>query len=200
MFGLLLFVLLTFFLLSKLNEILGIKIGFQINKENIMDFTVADAQEKEISETDQKILDLKAVYSGFDSKDFLSRSQKAFEIIFCAYAAGNLKTLKELLCPRLFQAFSMAIEDRKSRGETLEGILVRIVNAEIVDSSICNNDILVTVKFTTEQSNVLKSKEGKIIEGNADFIETRRDVWVFSHKKTFRDPRWYLQEIKSEDQ
>ncbi|MDR3187214.1 MAG: Tim44/TimA family putative adaptor protein [Holosporaceae bacterium] len=200
MFGLLLFVLLTLFLLAKLNEILGIKIGFQINKENLMDFTAIDEQEKEISETNQKISNLKTIYDGFDPKDFLSKSRKAFEIIFSAYAAGNLKTLKELLCPRLFQAFSMAIEDRKSRGETLEGILVRIVDAEIMDSSVCNSDILVTVKFITEQSNVLKSKEGKIIEGNADFIEARHDVWVFSRQRSSRNPRWYLQEIKSENQ
>jgi predicted lipid-binding transport protein (Tim44 family) len=199
-FGLLLFVLLTFFLLTKLNEILGTKIGFQINKENLMDFTRADIQEKEISETNQKISDIKAVYDEFDSSDFLSKSQKAFEIIFSAYAEGDLKTLKGLLRPRLFQAFSMAIEDRKSRGETLDGILMRIVDAEIVDSSICNNDIFVMVKFITEQSNVLKSKEGKIIEGNADFIETHQDIWVFSHQKSSRDPRWYLQEIKSGDQ
>ncbi|MDR1375542.1 MAG: Tim44/TimA family putative adaptor protein [Holosporaceae bacterium] len=200
MFSLLLFVLLTFFLLTKLNEILGIKIGFQIHKENLKDFTVADVEEKEVAETNQKILAIKAVYSEFDSHDFLAKAQKAFEIIFFAYAGGDIKTLKGLLCPRIFQAFSLAIDDRKSRDEMLEGILVRIINTEILDSSVYNDDILVTVKFITEQSNVLKSGDGKIIEGNADFIETRQDVWVFSRKKSSRDLRWYLQEIKSENQ
>ena len=110
-----------------------------------------------------------------------------------------MNTLKELLAPRIFQAFSMAIKDRKSRNETLEGILVRFICTEIVSSDVSASDLFITVRFETEQSNVLKDGNGQIIEGNADFVETRTDVWVFSRKKDSTDPRWFLYEIKSEE-
>jgi predicted lipid-binding transport protein (Tim44 family) len=91
----------------------------------------------------------------------------------------------------------MAIEDRKKRGEILEGALVRFVHSEITDVSNVDDDLFVTVKFETEQSNVLKLKDGTILEGNADFIENRTETWSFSKKKTSADARWYLHEIKS---
>ncbi|MDR0968447.1 MAG: TIM44-like domain-containing protein, partial [Holosporaceae bacterium] len=81
--------------------------------------------------------------------------------------------------------------------ETLEGILVRFVNSEVVDAETTDDDIFVTVKFETEQSNVLKSEDGTILEGDADFVENRVEVWAFSRKKSSTDSRWYLCEIKS---
>jgi predicted lipid-binding transport protein (Tim44 family) len=182
----------------KLNEILGLRTGFYIKKENQRDFSSkSEVKETAVSEVDKKILRIKKIYSNFDSADFLKKAEKAFEIIFEAYSKGDVKTLKGLLSPRIFNAFSMAIEDRKKRGETLEGILARFINSEIVGADSADDDAFITVKFETEQSNVLKSKDGMILEGNVDFVENRIEVWTFSRKKSSTDSRWYLCEIKS---
>ncbi|MDR2158145.1 MAG: Tim44/TimA family putative adaptor protein [Holosporaceae bacterium] len=198
MLGLFFFALITFFLMAKLNEILGFRTGFHIKKENLYNPNENSIRETTISEMDKKISQIKEVYPAFDVDDFLKKSQKAFEIIFSAYSSGDVKTLKDLLSPRIFQAFSMAVEDRKKRRETLEGILVRFIRAEIIDIASTEEDIFATVRFETEQSNVLKSEDGSILEGNADFVELRTDVWSFSRKKSASDSRWYLYEIKSE--
>jgi predicted lipid-binding transport protein (Tim44 family) len=197
MFGLFVFMLLTFFLVMKLNDILGMRIGFKIEEDKLRDFT--KSADNEISEVDGKMASVLSVYPKFDANDFLDKSKRAFEMIFTAYASGDDKILKELLCPRIFQAFSMAINDRKIRGEILEGILVRIISAEIIDSSVVDDDVCVVVKFVTEQSNVLRSADGKIIEGNSDFVETRTDVWSFLRNRSSKSLRWYLQEIKSNE-
>jgi predicted lipid-binding transport protein (Tim44 family) len=141
---------------------------------------------------------VKDVYPTFDAKDFLDKAQKAFELIFTAYSKGDTKTLKGLLSPRIFHAFSMAIEDRRKRHEMLEGILVRFVNSEIVGVSSEGDEIFITVQFETEQSNVLKSEDGTILEGNTDFVEKRTEIWLFCRKKSSNDSRWYLYEIKSD--
>jgi predicted lipid-binding transport protein (Tim44 family) len=154
--------------------------------------------ETTISEIDRKIARIREVFPRFNAEDFLSKSQKAFEIIFSAYSEGDIKSLKELLSPRIFQAFSMAVEDRKKRRETLKGVLVRFIKVEIVEANLTEDDIFVAVKFETEQSNVLQSEDGSILEGNADFVEIRTDIWLFSRKKSAADSRWYLCEIKSE--
>ena len=120
-------------------------------------------------------------------------------MIFKAYSEGDKSTLKELLVPRTYQAFSMAIDDRNSRGEILEGNLVSFSKVELIDAKVENENIFVTVKFVTEQSNVLKTLDGKILEGSSDFVENRTDIWVFSRKIKSTDSKWFLYEIKSEE-
>jgi predicted lipid-binding transport protein (Tim44 family) len=192
------FIFLTLFLLAKLNDVLGLRMGFHIKKDDFRDFSSKNVpQETAVSEIDKRFLQFKKLYSSFDATDFLQKAQKAFEIIFNAYSKGDIKTLKSLLSPRIFYAFSMAIEDRKKRGEILEGVLIRFIHSEITDISNVDDDLFVIVKFETEQSNVLKLKDGTILEGNADFIENRTEIWSFSRKKASTDARWYLHEIKS---
>jgi predicted lipid-binding transport protein (Tim44 family) len=199
MFGIIFFIALTFYLLVKLNEILGTRAGFFVEKERFRDFSKkSNVQDAVVSEKNDKVSEMKKIYPSFNSEDFLDKAQKAFQIIFEAYSSGNTRALKELLAPRIFHAFSMAIEDRKKRKEILEGIFVRFISSEITETSFEEDTVLITVRFETEQSNVLKSEDGTILEGNADFVEKRTEVWVFGRKKKSNDSRWYLYEIKSD--
>ncbi|MDR2781042.1 MAG: Tim44/TimA family putative adaptor protein [Holosporaceae bacterium] len=199
MLGLFIFVIITIFLLTKLNDILGTRTGFYINKDNLHDFSKESViQETTVSEADNKVMEVRKAYPTFNPEDFLGKARRVFEIVFEAYSKGDTKTLKGLLSPRIFHAFSMAIDDRKKRREILEGIFVRFISAEIVDVSSTDDEVFVTVKFETEQSNVLKSEDGTVLEGNADFVEKRTEIWSFSRKKSSNDPRWYLYEIKSD--
>lgn len=197
MLTILIFAAVTCFLLIKLNEIIGIDVGFRISKERFKDVQKADI--KEIPELEKKLRNISDHYKKFNPEDFLNKSQKVFEIVFKAYAGEDKKSLKELLTPRTYGAFSMAIDDRKKRGEILEGDLVGFSKVEIIDAEVTKENIFITVKFITEQSNVLRSSDGTILEGNPDFVENRTDVWVFSRKNSSSDPKWFLHEIKSED-
>lgn len=197
MITIIVFAIVSFFLLMKLNEIIGIEVGFKISKENLRDFSEADV--KEISDVEKNLKVISSHYKKFDLDDFLKKSQRAFEMIFKAYSEGDKSTLKELLVPRTYQAFSMAIDDRNSRGEILEGNLVSFSKVELIDAKVENENIFVTVKFVTEQSNVLKTLDGKILEGSSDFVENRTDIWVFSRKIKSTDSKWFLYEIKSEE-
>ena len=197
MLTILIFAAVTFFLAVRLNEILGIDVGFKISKERFKEAEKTDI--REVPEPERKLREVARSYKKFNTEDFLNKSQKVFEMVFKAYAEEDKGSLKELLAPRTFSAFSMAIDDRRRRRETLEGNLVGFGKVEIIDAEVTKEDIFVTVKFVTEQSNVLKSFDGTILEGSLDFVETRTDVWVFSRKIDSSDPKWFLYEIKSED-
>lgn len=199
MISFLIFVFITMFLLSKLRDILGMHVGFKVDKQNDPMFTEETSIEEIISpesDLEKKIAAVSNAYQKFDQNDFIDKAKKAFEIIFVAYAKGDKKTLKNLMTSRIYNAFSLAIDDRNSRKEILDGSLLRFIKSEITDANISNDDILITMKFDTEQSNVLKSEQGEILEGNSDFIENRSDIWVFCRKKTSTDSRWFLYEIK----
>ncbi|MBR1734789.1 MAG: Tim44 domain-containing protein [Alphaproteobacteria bacterium] len=192
MFAFFFFFCVTVFLLIRLNDILGTHIGFKtdFNDKRLFSDDESTIEEVRKDDTSSVHADL-----GFIPNGFLEKSKKAFEIVFEAYANGDKDTLKGLLAPKLYSAFCLAIDDRQSRGEKLEGILVRFLSAEIVESSINNEDAFITVKFVTEQSNVLKSRDGIVLEGDSDFVEKRTDTWVFCHKKSSNSPVWLLYEI-----
>ena len=197
MLTIIVFALITFFLIIKLNNIIGISIGFKIEKENLRDF--AKEEIKEVITLDSKVQLIKKHYKSFDLDDFLQKAQKVFEIIFKAYAQEDKHILKDLLAPRTYKAFTMAIDDRKKRHETLEGSIESFSKIELLDAKIADDNILATVKFVTQQCTVLKGNDGKILEGGTEFVETHTDVWVFSRPISSNNNRWLLYEIKSED-
>ena len=196
MFSLLVFIVITVLLIMRLNDILGMNVGFKVDVQKNDTFSEDSSIEEVHRDKDKvNIKDMFGNYADFVPHDFLNKSKKAFEIIFEAYAEGDKRTLKDLLAPKLCNAFSMAIDDRNSRGEKLEGILVRFISADITDVSANDEDVFVTVKFITEQSNVLKDRNGMIIEGNSDFVENHTDTWIFCRKKSSISSTWLLYEI-----
>lgn len=197
MVALIVFALLTFFLMVKLNGILGFHVGFTVEKEKLPEFAKADIQDVTMTDLEQKLCRLKDRDPGFDVVDFKRRAQKAFEMIFEAYAKEDKETLRELLDPRVFMAFALAIDDRRKRSEKLEGTIVRFVSVDIVDVNIEEDVCSIVVKFVTEQSGILKNEIGEIIEGNPNFVENRTDVWAFAKEISSNSPAWYLKEIKT---
>ncbi len=195
----LLFAILTLVLLIKLNEILGVSIGFKISRENFENPTAEKSEIKEFSEQEKILKTMSKNGLKFDEEDFLKKAKKVFELVFNAYSSGDKSTLKDLLSPRTFKAFSMAIDDRKKREETLEGSILQFVKTELIESNVDNETMYITVQFVTDQITVLKSKDGIILEGSPDYVESRTDLWVFSRKINSSDPRWFLHEIKSEN-
>jgi predicted lipid-binding transport protein (Tim44 family) len=203
MITLFLFIAVTVFFLSVLNDILGTRQGFMRESEEEKKFSEdagyveeVQSKEKDISEVEEQIRNFSYSCRNFDSKNFTDKAKQAFQIVFDAYSACDKNTLKKLLAPKLYNAFVMATDDRISRKETLEGMLLGFSSADIIDAYIIDNEIFITVKFVTKQSNVLKSETGEILEGNSEFVETRTDIWIFYRKKSSEDPRWFVYEIK----
>jgi predicted lipid-binding transport protein (Tim44 family) len=174
-----------------LNELIGIDIGFKIEKERLNnDYFENKKKEKNIFGDDMPT---------FNPDDFLAKAKKAFAIIFKAYAEGDKDTLSTLLSPSMYKAFAMAIDDRNDRKEILCGTIERFASAEIIDTGVRGNDLFVVVKFVTEQSNVLKTQSGEILEGSPDFIESRTEIFSFFRNKSSKDERWILCEIKENE-
>ena len=199
MFSLIFFMIITFFLIHKLDEMLGLRVGFSDNKQNRNDFFAEE--ESEIEETtvqplQKKLDEIAAFYPRFERDDFLKKSRAAFEIIFKAYARGDKRSMKDLVSARVMEAFSRAIDDRNSREEKLEGNIERFISSEIIDASTSDESLFITVKFVTEQSNILRDRDNQIIEGAEDFVENRTDIWTFFRKKSASDNKWFLYELK----
>ncbi|PCI40589.1 MAG: hypothetical protein COB46_06450 [Rhodospirillaceae bacterium] len=128
----------------------------------------------------------------FHAKDFLEGANFAFEMILNAYAEGNTKTLKPLLSSDVYGGFAGAIEDRETRGQTLQETLVGIGETELVEAYMDSREAHVTVKFVSEQISALLDSEGSVIEGDPTKVINATDYWTFARSTKSRNPNWTL--------
>ena len=133
----------------------------------------------------------------FDPEGFLAGARSAFEMIVQAFAAGDVKTLRSMLNDEVYENFSAAVKERESANETLETTIVGIKKADIIEARINGRMAFVTVKFLSEQVNVTRDKDGKVIDGDPNKLTEVTDIWIFARNTRARDPNWTLVETRS---
>lgn len=136
--------------------------------------------------------DIRSADPKFDAVDFVAGARVAFEMIVGAFAQGDAKALRPLLSDQVFANFAGAIEERNREKQRHETTLVGILSAEIVGAALKNDEAQVTVKFVSQQINVTKDQEGRIIDGDPSEVANITDVWTFARQVKSRDPNWVL--------
>lgn len=182
---------------TKLSEESAAKIFDIIMKEAEKHKTSANSEEnvKDVNLSEpQKTL---AQIPHFEENTFLSGAKKAFEIILTAFSKADLETLEMLVNKTIYNKFKDIIEKRKNEGITSELDFIGFNKAEIIDAKITKNNIAkITVEFISQQVNLLKDKEDKIIEGDDQYIQTITDKWTFEKSITSTNPNWVLVSTK----
>jgi len=145
------------------------------------------------------ITEIRAADPSFNAEDFLVGARVAFEMVLGAYATGDRRTLENLLSPDVLSNFIRAIDDREAAGQTMEDTLVGIRRADIVEAYMENEAAMVTVKFVSEQVNVIRDAEGQIASGNPNEVADVIDFWTFSRDTRASDPNWVLVATRSLD-
>lgn len=128
----------------------------------------------------------------FDMVDFVVGARVAFEMIVGAFAQGDTKALRPLLNDQVYGNFAGAIEERNRNKERHETTLVGILSADIAGAALKGDEAQVTVKFVSQQINVTKDQEGRIIDGDPSEVANITDIWTFSRPVKSRDPNWVL--------
>ena len=149
--------------------------------------------EEELSEID-KVLDK---IPGFNREKFLTGAERAFEIIISAFSKGDVETLEMLVSKSLLKKFQEIIEKRKAEGITSETDFIGFDDVEITNAKISKSEVAkITVRFVSEQVNILKNKDGEVIEGDENFIQNITDSWTFERALTSTNPNWLLVSTK----
>ena len=168
----------------------------QISKTNQSQKTVKDV----FFHNDPKInSNLREIYNqdeNFDSKEFLDGSKKAFEFIIKKYSEEELEPLKNLLSSSIYKDFKSQIDARVKKSQNLDVTIIGIKSAEIVNASLKSKIALICVKFSSEQVQVVKDLEGKIVEGDNNQILSIEEKWSFSKNLKSKDPNWTLEKIE----
>ena len=126
----------------------------------------------------------------FSPKSFLEGAKQAYEMIVTAFAEGDRQTLKNLLDKPIYDSFQRAITEREGEGKTVDFTFVGLPRIAIVDAEFDKKDVNVTVDFHAEVVSATRDKDGNLVEGNADQVQTIADEWTFSRNPKSRDPNW----------
>ncbi|WP_108461788.1 Tim44/TimA family putative adaptor protein [Devosia naphthalenivorans] len=126
----------------------------------------------------------------FTPKSFLEGAKQAYEMIVTAFATGDRQTLKNLLEKDVFDGFQRAIADREAAGQTVDFTFVGLPKTEIFEAEYDKKNVMLTVRFHAEVVSATRDKDGNLVEGNADQVQTIADEWTFARNPKSRDPNW----------
>lgn len=157
----------------------------------------ADATSDEPLSLAARINQVRDADGGFDEKTFLSGARAAFEMIVQAFAAGDLASLRPLLSDEVFANFARAVKDRQAAGETLETSVAALRDVDLVDVRLDGSVAFITIRFASDQTNVTKNAEGRIIDGDPNEPLEVIDIWTFARNVRSRDPNWTLVETRA---
>ncbi|NBP73626.1 MAG: Tim44 domain-containing protein, partial [Alphaproteobacteria bacterium] len=145
------------------------------------------------------IQEIRAADGTFDPGGFADGARSAFEMIVQGFAEGDRDNLKMLLANDVYENFEAAIDEREEAGETLESTIIGIKSADVIEAGMDGRKAMVTVKFVSEQVNVTRDSEDRIIDGDPNQVTEITDIWTFSRDTTSRDPNWKLVETRSQN-
>jgi predicted lipid-binding transport protein (Tim44 family) len=128
----------------------------------------------------------------FSPRRFATGAQSAFEMVVEAFAKGDTATLRPLLGDDVYDEFAAAIRDRMAEGHVHETTIVALDAAEIISAEMRSSTARVTVKFVSQQINVVRDRDGEEVGGNASLIERITDIWTFARNTRSSDPNWAL--------
>lgn len=153
------------------------------------------SQETVPQHLEEAVAKARKIESRFTLSGFLKGASAAFEIILKAFSEGNREKLKTLLGGEVYGDFEKQISERESEGKTQSTTLVALKTPEVQEITLQKALCRIKVRFDSEQINLVKDKEGKILEGNPSRINRISDLWTFERELGSRNPNWKLVEI-----
>ena len=128
----------------------------------------------------------------FLPRQFLEGAKQAYEMIVTAFAQGDRKTLKNLLEKEVYDGFEKAIADRETLGRKIDFTFVGLPKIEISEAELDKRDARIAIRFNAEVVQATKDKDGAIIDGDAEKVQSIADEWTFARSPKSRDPNWRL--------
>lgn len=145
------------------------------------------------------LADIRQLDPQFAIDPFLNGAKSAFEMILMAFAKGDLDTLRNLLSEEVFENFKAAIDQRVENGETMETEMMGFKRVQAEDAGTNGTIAQITVRFVTEQVNVIRDKDDKVVDGDPDHIAVITDLWTFARDMQSDDLTWQLVATDTED-
>ena len=193
MLQLLIFAALAAVVLYQLYAVLGRRVGRQPEDNDAAAAPAADGAAPPQPLEAVYLSGLPAIKNrdpAFEVEHFLQGARGAYEMIVRAFAAGDRAALKNLLGPKVMEAFEGAIAQREAEGRTEQVEFMQAPRADFETATVEGDMGRITVRFLAEFRSRTKGPEG---EG----VDDRRtaELWTFERDLSSRDPNWTLVQV-----
>jgi predicted lipid-binding transport protein (Tim44 family) len=141
---------------------------------------------------------IRAADPSFEPTGFSAGARAAFTTIVEAFARGDTAVLRPLLDGPTYASFEAAIRGRAERKEKAETTLIGFEASDVAAAELQGTTATVTVRFVSEQINVVRNADGQIIDGNPNEVQKVIDLWTFRRDTKSSDPNWLLVKTESE--
>ena len=135
---------------------------------------------------------IKLADPNFDPEGFANGAREAFAAILEAFAKGEIDGVKSILSPEVHGNFAQAVKAREDAGEKLENTLVGIRSAEVAEAYMDGRNAVVAIRFTSDQINVTRDRDGQVVSGDPSAVTAIVDLWTFQRDTRARNPNWTL--------
>lgn len=152
------------------------------------------------SSAEKAVQDIARTDPVFDLSHFAHGAGDAFAYVVESFADGDRDALKDLLAPPVYDAFESALKEREEKGETAQSDIHAVRKVELIEAQQRERMIYLTVRFTTEETNVTRDKEGVITSGDPDRVSEMVNVWTFGRVLKAKDPRWLVYRTDGADE
>ncbi len=150
------------------------------------------------AQAEEGLMQLMRTQRDFDPHKFVQNAKEAFALVVESFAAGDRRMLRDLLAPTVLRDFEQVIDDRAKTGETTTTEVHAVRRAEILDVKQAGKMAYITLRFTADETCVVRDSSGAIISGNPDRITEMVDVWTFGKDIKSRDPVWLVYETRDD--
>ena len=179
--------------LLRLRSVLGRRTGHEKTDKTSYNYeTPQQSAEEKVVTIEPKVASSSREDGWFDKDDFLRGASNAYETIVTNFENGNKDALKPLLSNEVLNSFTLVIDERNSKNETVEFNFIGIEKSEIVHKDLKKNPMEVTVRFISEMITCIKNSKDEVISGSLNQVQKITDVWTFEKIKDKKTSNWLL--------
>ncbi len=200
------------FLILRLRSVLGTREGFEKPRADVasaqsqsnvrrdfevieggVDHDIVDNVEAGTRAADE-LAAIKRIDPSFSVAEFLSGARGAYEMILMAFEHDDLESIKPFLSEDVYEAFNDVVEDRQSKGLTIDSQFLGVREIQIIDADLdrATEEAEIKLRFVGETTSVVRNAEGEIVEGDPQAAKRQKDIWTFARDLTSEDPNWQL--------
>ncbi len=140
---------------------------------------------------------IKTALPAFEEKQFLQETRDIFGSIVSAYATGHLTLVSDYLSPAVMGSFQLSVSTRKAAGQMAETRISQIKEAEVTAARTEGAHAYLTVRFVSEQQNILRDSTGATIGGTEGQYEEVTDTWTFARDTQKPASKWIVVETRT---
>ena len=209
MLGIIIFAILTFFVLKKLNSVLGEEsderfFGYEDRQKN-KKYSMKDAERisKEVDNVEKfdylsqsaknNADEIGKKMSGFTLQKFQIVASNVMEEVIKANNNRDKSTIKKFLSNDLSMAIISSFDEENKNNI----FLVSIDEAKIEDIIRKGDDFDIILKFKTQQINYITDKNDVLLEGSKTEIINVEEKWYFTHNLNSKDNTWLINRIEA---